>query len=409
MSVAIRAENLGKAFKRYAKPRDRVAEWATLGRFKNHESTWALRGVSFEIGAGEAVAVAGRNAAGKTTLLRLLRGTLTPTEGEYETAGPPAAIDLGVGFHPEFTGRENLFAAAPMMGMSPSDVQDRLEEIVAFAEIGDFLDQPVRSYSSGMQMRLAFSLATARRPPILLIDEALMVGDVYFQQKCFARIRDFCSHGTTLLLVSHDQAAMRTLCQRALLLEEGLLIRDGSPADVLQYYNALIAKSSSDYQIDQKAAGDAEQTTTRSGNGRARIERVDLLADGEDRNTFRVGESVRIRASGHCSVPLDDLTVGISLRDRLGNELFATNSHLLGIKSGPLAAEEAFVGEFELPLNLGVGHYTLTVAIHSGVTHVGDNYDWWDNARALQILPGEGPRFAGACYIPVSGHLTTGV
>ena len=409
MTAVIRCANLGKAYKRYARPSQRIGEWVRLGRRPVHQHVWALRGVSFEVSPGEAVAVVGSNAAGKTTLLRLLRGTLTPTEGECSVAGTASAIDLGVGFHPDFTGRENLFAASSLMGLSTAELEGLIPEISRFAEIGDVLDQPVRAYSSGMVLRLAFSLATARRPPILLIDEALMVGDIYFQQKCFLRIRDFLKSGSTLLLVSHDQAAIRTLCQRALLLEEGLLVRDGPPSTVLEYYNALIARSSSQYDIEQATTEDENATpgsgSTRSGSGRARIERVCLLVGGEDRETFRVGEKVAIRVEGVSAEHLDDVTVGISIRDRLGNEMFATNSHLLGLESGPLAAGERFYGEFVLSLNLGVGHYTLTAAIHVGVSHIEGNYDWWDNALAFQLLPGDEPRFAGACYIPVSGRL----
>jgi lipopolysaccharide transport system ATP-binding protein len=293
------------------------------------------------------------------------------------------------------------------MGLTATELEHRIPEITRFAEIGDYLDQPMRCYSTGMRLRLAFSLATVRRPPILLIDEALMVGDVYFQQKCFARIRSFLDDGTTLLLVSHDQTAVRSLCRRALLLDEGLLVRDGPPSAVLEYYNAVIARSSSEYDIAEAAGGGMGpgEGTTRSGDGRARIEQAAVLAGGEERRSFEVGEHVSIRVEGICTDAIEDLTLGISIRDRLGNEMFATNSNLLGLESGPLAAGERFLGEFDLALSLGVGHYTLTVAAHAGVSHVEGNYDWWDNALALQILPGDGQRFVGACYLPTSARL----
>jgi lipopolysaccharide transport system ATP-binding protein len=321
--------------------------------------------------------------------------------------GSVAALDLGLGFHPDFTGRENLFAAGSLLGLAPADVRELLPEIEAFAEISDYLDQPVRTYSSGMRLRLAFSLATAVRPSVLLIDEVLMVGDAYFQHKCIARIRSFREQGTTLMLVSHDAAAIKTLCDRALLLDAGLLTRDGPPVQVLEYYNAVIAKSAADYAIRQAEELRGEGGSTRSGGGEAIIDRVEMVGDAGAARAFQVGSEITIRVLGHAERELPDLTVGIAIHDRLGNEIFGTNTHLLGIHSEAIASGVHFRAEFRMATNLGVGTYSLTAALHAGVSHLQGNYDWWDAVQAFQVLPGSEPLFSGSCYIPVSGALET--
>jgi len=278
-------------------------------------------------------------------------------------------------------------------------------EIEQFAEIGGAIDEPVRTYSTGMQMRLAFSLATARRPEVLLVDEALAVGDSYFQQKCMMRIRRFRDEGTTLLLVSHDPASVKTLCDRALLLDQGLLVREGSPVSVLEYYNAMIAKQTADYEIRQGEALGGARGSTRSGDGRASIERVELSDESGPTRAFRVGSAMRIEVHGRAEKPIEELTVGISIRDRLGNEIFGTNTHHLGIDSRAVSSGASFHASFALPVNLGIGNYTLTTALHAGAVHLEGNYDWWDRVQAFQVVPADGAFFVGCSYLPVVAHL----
>ena len=368
--ASVRAERLGKRYKHYARPSDRLLEWALLGRIRRHTETWVLRGASFEVGPGEGVGVVGQNGAGKSTLLKIIKGTVQPSEGSVRVGGRLTALELGLGFHPEFTGRENLYTAGALMDLDASAVRRLMPEIEDFAEIGSYIDEPVRTYSAGMQLRLAFSLATAVRPEILIVDEALAVGDAYFQQKCVARIRGFREHGTTLLLASHDPVAIRTLCDRALLLDGGLLVREGPPDAVLDYYNALVAKLAADHEIRQGEGLGEGQRATRSGDGRACIDGVELL-DGDERvRSAGVGTPITIRLQGRAAEAVDDLTVGISIRDRLGNEVFGTNTHLLGIEPHRVEAGQAFRADFRVPLNLGVGSYTLTAALHAGRVHL---------------------------------------
>ena len=221
--------DIGKAYRFYPSRWARLSEWLAPGT-PRHELQWVLRHVTFSVAAGESVGIIGRNGAGKSTLLKLITGTTQPSEGEVRAEGRVAALlELGIGFHPEFTGRENAFMTGQLMGVSEPDIAAAMPQIEGFAEIGRYIDEPLRTYSSGMQVRLAFSVATAFRPDILIVDEALAVGDLYFQHKCYARIRQFRAEGMTLLFVSHDPGAIKSLCDRAILLDAGGVRADDRP------------------------------------------------------------------------------------------------------------------------------------------------------------------------------------
>ncbi len=395
----LRVRNLGKAYKRYPNNRARLLEWLNPDR-QRHRQHWALRGVSFEVSPGEAVGIVGNNGAGKSTLLKMIVGTTQPSEGTIELGGRVAALlELGIGFHPEFTGRQNTYMGGQILGLGGQRITELLPEIEAFAEIGDYLDQPVRTYSSGMQVRLAFSVATAVRPEILIVDEALSVGDVYFQHKSFERIRQFRDAGTTLLFVSHNPGAVKTLCDRALLLDQGLMVRDGAPDEVLDYYNALIAKQA-EYTIRQ-AEGLGGKVATRSGNRQAEIIEVDVMYLGESARAIPQGAAVVIRVIAAAHEEIAELTVGILVRDRLGNDVFGTNSWHHGRSLRTVQAGGRVQAEFAIPaLNLGIGNYSLTVALHRGDAHISQNYDWWDRVLVFQVTPSELPRGIGSTYLP---------
>jgi lipopolysaccharide transport system ATP-binding protein len=239
---SIDLNNLGKAYRRYPTRWARLREWVQPQR-PRHELTWVLRDLNLHVPPGQAVGIIGRNGAGKSTLLKMITGTTAPTEGAVRMHGRVAALlELGMGFHPDFTGRQNAWMAAQLLGMAGHEIEQAMPAIEAFAEIGHYIDEPVRTYSSGMQVRLAFSVATAVRPDVLIVDEALAVGDVYFQHKCFSRIRAFRQEGTTLMFVSHDPGAIKSLCDRAVLLDGGAIVADDAPDQVLDLYNALVAE-----------------------------------------------------------------------------------------------------------------------------------------------------------------------
>ena len=406
MSGELAVSGLGKSYRRYARPWHRLCEWAAGGRLVWHETFWALRGVTFRVASGESVGIVGLNGAGKSTLLKILTGTTQPTEGQVQLGGRVAALlELGMGFHPDFSGRQNVMMAGQLMGLPVREIARLMPEIEAFAEIGEYIDQPIRTYSTGMGVRLAFSVATAARPEVLILDETLSVGDAYFQHKCIRRIKEFQEAGTTILFVSHDPTAVKTLCGRALLLDGGRLIQDGPPDLVLDHYNALIAKREANQEILQAETASGRMTT-RSGTFEARIAAIDLLdADGRPARAFAVGEPARIRARVEFTSAVIAPTVGILIRDRVGNDVFGTNSFHLAPIEGTYEPGEEMTVDFDIQLNLGVGGYTLTAAVHSDATHLVNNYDWWDKVIGFQVLPGPEPPFVGAAWLPVSLHV----
>ena len=287
--------NLGKAYKQYPSRWSRLVEWLVPFSKPQHQLKWVLQDINFTVNPGEAVGIIGINGAGKSTLLKMIVGTTLPSTGSVSITGRVAALlELGMGFHPDFTGRQNTYMAGQLMGMSVEEITSLMPEIEAFAEIGDYMDQPVRVYSSGMQMRVAFSVATARRPDVLIVDEALSVGDAYFQHKSFDRIREFRKQGTTLLLVSHDKAAIQAICGRAILLKAGRLAMEGEPEAVMDYYNAMLADHQSQ-KVQQIALTEGGQRTD-SGTFEAEIISVNIIDVNEKSiEVVSVGAPIRVR------------------------------------------------------------------------------------------------------------------
>ena len=402
-------QNLGKKYKRYASQWHRLAEVLSWGYYQNHENRWALKDINFAVNQGEAVGIIGENGAGKSTLLKLLVGTTQPNEGRVQTSGRVAALlELGMGFHPDFTGRENATMSCRMAGLNNEEIKALMPEIQRFSELGDFLDQPLRVYSTGMQMRLAFSTATVIRPEILIVDEALAVGDAYFQHKCIQRIRSFQEDGTTLLFVSHDPGAVKTLCRRGLLFDKGKLISDSQPDAVLDYYNAMIAKKNKDEEI-QQIETQSNRLMTRSGTGEASILKVEMLNEkNQPARGFQVGEPAKIVCQIGINTYLENLHVGILIRDRLGNDVFGTNTSCLKDDTRHFKSGDNLAVEFTLPLNLGSGSYSLSAAVHSGLTHLEGNYDWWDQCLAFQIVPHNSAKFIGLVSLPVDIKISKG-
>ncbi len=405
--LVISAVKLGKRYKRYGSRMARLADWLTAGRIRRYTEEWALRGLSFQLRRGESLGVVGQNGAGKSTLLKILSGTIRPTEGTVAVNGRVAAIlELGMGFHPDYSGYQNAIMACQLQGWASDEIEQLIPQIEAFAELQGYMGQPVRTYSSGMQMRLAFSVVTAKRPDMLIVDEALSVGDLYFSHKCVSRIRDFKQEGTTLLFVSHDPGAVKTLCDRALLIDKGVLLRDDTPDAVLDYYNAMIAKREADAEIRQVETTHGHRET-RSGNRRASIEDVESLDScGRESRSFRVSDMVTLRIAVIVHDVLEDLTVGILLRDRLGNDVFGTNSYHVTEEINAVEPGR-YIFEFDLGLDLGYGSYSVTVALHKREHHLEENYDWWDSALVFQVFPGAEKTFVGTAALQVAFRKVT--
>ena len=390
---------LGKAYRQYKRPSGRILEW--LGAGPRHTLTWVLRDINLQVNPGESVGLIGRNGAGKSTLLKLITGVSTATEGAATLTGRVSALlELGLGFHAEFTGRQNVYMQGYLQGLSQSQIDKLLPSIAAFAEIGDYFERPVRIYSSGMQVRLAFSVATALRPDILIVDEALAVGDAYFQHKCFDRIRSYREEGTTLLFVSHDPGAVKSLCDRAVLIDGGRIVLDGKPADVLDYYNALIAPQAVDSAIREGTPGGSG---IRSGSGAVRIRHADMLSDGKSMRALVAGRPASIHLQLKIQQHLADFTVGLLIKDRLGNDVFGTNTHHMLQALGPVTPGESKDIHFDFSsLALGPGHYSVTLAAHASSDHLAGNYDWWERALVFQVMPAEGTHTIGSCHMPLT-------
>jgi len=351
---------------------------------------------------GEAVGIIGINGAGKSTLLKLITGTTQPTTGLVCLQGQVAALlELGMGFHPDFSGRKNVIMAGQLLGLQAAEVQNLMPSIEAFAEIGDYIDQPVRVYSSGMQMRLAFSLATAKRPDVLIVDEALSVGDAYFQHKSFERIRQFRKQGSTLLIVSHDKGAIQSICDRAILLDAGRIIKEGTPEEVMDFYNALIAGRENSTIEQKKIENGLVQTT--SGTNEATVVEISLLNQGgEVVETVAVGALVTLRIKVQTNTPVPRLVLGYLIKDRLGQPMYGTNTHHSDMPLHDMQAGDLAEYRFTFPVNLGEGSYSVATALTSSDTHLGDNYEWCDLALLFTVVNLSQPIFTGCVWLEPS-------
>lgn len=403
--ILLQAENLGKAFRGYKSEWHRFARWFGIGIAPSEEH-WVLRQVSFTVSRGEAVGLVGHNGAGKSTLLKLLTGTLQPTEGRLAVSGRVAAIlELGMGFNPELTGRQNVRHTAGLMGFTPAQIEQAMPAIESFAEIGEYFDEPVRTYSSGMQMRVAFAVATAWRPEVLIIDEALSVGDAYFQHKSFDRIRSFQKAGTTLLIVSHDRNAIQTLCDRAILLERGRIAYEGEPEAVMDYYNAAMADRANS-RIEQIVADDGKVRTI-SGTGEAVVESVRLLDEhGEPVETVNVGQPVTLQVNARLNRDIPRLVFGYGIRDRLGQVMYGTNTEHAGQVLEGLRAGQGVSFRCRFEADLGPGSYSVQTALVSSDTHLVDNYEWQDRAMVFTVVNLDKHHFAGNNWMQPTIRIT---
>ncbi len=398
-NVVMSVDNVGKVFRRYRHELHRVFGWFSLP-IGTPEERWVLRNVSFTLKAGQALAIVGRNGAGKSTLLKLITGTMRATEGTIGLSGKISAIlELGMGFNPDYTGRQNVFHALGLMGCQHADILAAMPDIEAFSELGSYFDQPLRIYSSRMHMRLAFSVATAFRPDILIVDEALSVGDAYFQHKSFDRIKEFRRLGTTLILVSHDRMALLSLCDRAILLHEGSIALDGEPESVLDYYNALLGQKDAEPIVTEQSADGRIKTSS----GSRKVEIVDAWLENTAGNvieTVDVGAAViiQIRVKAQADVP--SIVFGYAIKDRFGQTIYGTNTYYSNQALEGVAAGEDIEFSVHFDANLGAGTYSIALALVGGENHIDENYDWRDLAIIFDVTNATKQIFDGRAYIP---------
>lgn len=397
MEPVLRVDGISKQYRIYESASDRLKEMATLGRWKTHREFWALSDVSFEVEPGTTFGIVGPNGSGKSTLLQIVAGTLQPTLGTvWHTGRVSALLELGAGFNPEFTGIENIFMSASLMGFSNAETAAMLPGIERFAEIGDFIHQPAKTYSSGMFVRLAFAAAISVMPQILIVDEALAVGDAVFQHRCMRRIREMQEGGMTILLVSHDPNAIRALCSRALLLHQGRVEAIGKPADVLNRYQKLIMARESEYEENQPAAQDVETNAVevetasrlsysyRHGDGSAEIIAVELLDGGHHRIEFvETGEEIVVRVRVVFREALEAPVCGFLIRNRHGIQIYGTNTDLQQLNIGPVQRGEIVEVSFVFNCWLAPDTYSLTFGVHSVD---GISFDWVDGALFFPVM-----------------------
>ena len=392
----ISVRNLGKSYRAYSSEWKRFASWFGVSVDPTEEN-WVLRNLRLDIEAGEAIGIVGQNGAGKSTFLKLIAGTLQPTEGQVQINGRISAIlELGMGFNPELTGRQNSYHSAGLMGLDAEQTQQAMPAIEAFAEIGEYFDEPVRTYSSGMHVRVAFSIATAYRPEILVVDEALSVGDAYFQHKSFNRIREFQEQGTTLLIVSHDRNAIQNLCNRAILLENGNTLKDGYPNEVFDFYNALIAKKENTKIVQQEVN---DRVETISGTGEATVTEIKLFnAVGESTKTFKVGEAVELHITVEIKQSVDSLVLGCGITDRLGQMMFGTNTWHTKQVIHDINEGDIYVYKVAFMMNLGVGSYAVHCSLVENESHIYKNYEWRDGAFVFEVINADKEIFVGCMW-----------
>lgn len=371
--AAITVTTLGKAYKQYPTRWARLVEWLDPRGKNRHQLHWVLQDISFTVKPGEAVGIIGVNGAGKSTLLKMISGTTQPTTGSVQISGCVAALlELGMGFHPDFTGRQNALMAGQLLGYSIEEISLLMPNIEDFAEIGDYIDQPVRVYSSGMQVRLAFSVATAIRPSILIIDEALAVGDIAFQRKCFARIEQYRKQGTALLFVSHDLETVKKMCNSAILINHGKIELFDSPKKVCEEYERILfggrKKNQPSIEV-RRSRHDANLTispTESYGDGSTVISNFRFEnSQGIEANIFAGGEMMFWRFFVSFEAKTIDPIFSIMLKTREGVCVYYVDSKILGIHYGSFAAGDTCEFKMRLRNNLAPGAYFLNTAVRT--------------------------------------------
>lgn len=384
-------QNVSKLYRLYRRPVDRFWESLSFSGRSRHQDFWALKNVSFSAGKGDVFGLVGPNGSGKSTLLQVISGILKPSAGRVSVEGRLAALlELGAGFNPEFTGRENYYLNSEIMGLSRLESDRAFASVREFAGIGDFMDRPVKEYSSGMYVRLAFSTAIHVSPDILVIDEALAVGDAMFANRCLRKLEEIREQGVTILFVSHDLGLVKRLCNRAALMLNGEIVSEGEPAEVVNRYIALVHDQTFD-------ASSHQDRGVRHGDGGSTIERLRLLNDaGDDSASFRPGETITLHAEVRFHRACENPMVGVLIRSRLNIDVFGTNTRIEGLELGSFDAGDLAELRFRIPCWLTRQEYTVTVAIQN---EDGTSQDWRDDILSFQVIDSEDR--AGLMQMPV--------
>jgi ABC-type polysaccharide/polyol phosphate transport system ATPase subunit len=374
-------QNVSKLYRLYRRPSDRLREMLP-GAGPQHNDFWALKDISFQVEKGETLSLVGPNGCGKSTLLQIVAGILQPSTGRVVTRGRIAALlELGAGFNPEFSGRENVYLNGEIMGLSRPEIDRAMPSIEAFAEIGEFMERPVKEYSSGMYVRLAFSTAIHVEPEILIVDEALAVGDAVFANRCVRKFEELRERKTTVLFVSHDLGLVKQLSDRAVLLLHGRIEAEGAPSDVINRYIGLVLDRT---QTRGALPSGAIRHSFRHGDRTSEILNIAILnAHGEPVQTVSSGEPITVRVRSRFHGVVSDPMVGILVRTRIGMDVYGTNTRIERMSLGDFQAGDELEVDFRLECWLTPQSYTLTVATQNAD---GTSHDWLDDAIAFEVV-----------------------
>jgi len=405
---AVEFEGVSKSYAMYDSPGDRFKELVSFNRLHRHKDFWALHDLTFHVKRGETFCIVGENGSGKSTLLQMVAGILQPTSGNVAINGRVSALlELGAGFNPEFSGRDNVYLNGSILGLTTRQIDERYQDIESFAEIGQFINQPVKTYSSGMVVRLAFAVAINVDPEILLVDEALAVGDIYFRQRCMRKVHELRSRGITILFVSHAVADVKAIGDRVLWLEHGRMVEMGEPEKVISKYLAAMTQKDSRY-LQLKAVAEEKRPVSaavtapevvytipnidhRYGDGRAEVIGIAILDEHGERLHMlepltRIVVRISVRAKADLPMPM----VGFMLRNQLGIDFSGTNTAREGYELPAMQDGDIYTVDFHVDLpELYPASFSFSPAIADGTLTGYSMCDWIDNAVAMQMGRGE--------------------
>ena len=393
MRPILEVKNITKKYKIYKNNFDRLKEVFTKKSY--HKEFIANDNISFTLYEGETLGIIGVNGAGKSTILKQIAGVIEPTTGEILRHGRVTALlELGTGFNDQLTGRENIYLNGTLIGMSKAECKAKEQDIIEFSELGDYIDEPIFTYSSGMKMRLAFSIAIFSNPQILIVDEALSVGDAHFQAKCTRALKKRKEQHMSIIYVSHDLNSLKLLCDRVILLNKGSILEEGNPSNVINQYNFLIAKLN-DSNDTLKYSQNNENSF---GTFDIEIQKIYIQHNGVAKNDFTTGDKVTIVLEIYSKIDIENLTIGIHIRDRFSQDIYGTNTFYQG-KKITLQQNKKYICNYKMKLNIGTGKYTLGAALHTNDWHTEQCFHWIDNALNFNISGTKENLFIGLCKL----------
>jgi len=406
IKLMIKVSNISKSFKLYEKPSDRLKEML-FNRFSQHNYHRlfeALRDISFEVHDGETLGILGKNGAGKSTLLKIITGVLHQNSGSFTVDGKiTGLLELGTGFDLNLTGIKNITGNGLLVGMTKEEIKQQTQNIIDFSELGDFINTPMRTYSSGMVMRLAFSIAMHAKPRCFVIDEALSVGDAHFQQKCMQHINEFRKAGGSIIFVSHDLNAVKMICDKAIVLDQGQVVAQGSAEEAVNHYNRIMAKLDEE---DHVFSTQKNVNKHNYGNLKAQIINASLIGNTSQSDIISSGETAKLLIDIDAKENIEDISVGFMIRDRFGQDVFGTNTNLLS-QTLQMEKDKSYHCQFAIDFEIAPGKYTITIALHSQSNHIEDCYHWVDNMINFEVAGILEHHFAGLCRLNTSLELQT--